>query len=178
MFRGLISDAKSAAGSLIAKYLARASVVVPFVIALAFATAAITLTLIDRFGSIAAFWMLAGGFIVIGLVATAVVTVKEQGEELAGKQIATQDAARAATGAAAQFAMQGLLALLGMLLSTPPRTATLAAGAKMLVRNIPLLVLLALLALLFWPNPPEGDAEADTGVAKPNGKRPPAGHGA
>ena len=42
MLRGLISDAKSAAGSLIAKYLARASVVAPFVIALAFATAAIT----------------------------------------------------------------------------------------------------------------------------------------
>ena len=74
MFRGLISDVKSAAGSLIAKYLARASVVAPFVIALAFATAAITLMLIDRFGSIAAFWMLAGGFILIGLVATRVAT--------------------------------------------------------------------------------------------------------
>ena len=34
MFRGLINDAKSAAGSLIAKYLARASVAVPFVVAL------------------------------------------------------------------------------------------------------------------------------------------------
>ena len=175
MFRGLISDAKSAAGSVMAKYLARASVVVPFVIALAFATNAITLMLIDRFGSIAAFWMLAGGFIVIGLVATRVVTVKEQVEEVAEKQIATQDAARAATGAAAQFAMQGLLALLSMLLSTPPRSATLAAGAKKIVRNIPPLVLLALLALLFWPNLPKGDAEgADVGFDKPNGKRPPA----
>jgi hypothetical protein len=177
MFRALISDAKSAAGSLIAKYLARASVVAPFVIALAFATAAITLMLIDRFGSIAAFWMLAGGFIVIGLVATRAVTVKEQGEEIAEKQVATQDAARAA-GAAAQFAMQGLLALLGVLLSTPPRSATLAAGAKRILRNIPPLVLLALLALLFWPNLSEGDAEgADIGLGKPNSKRPPAGRG-
>ena len=71
-----------------------------------------------------------------------------------------------------------LLALLSVLLSTPPRSATLAAGAKMMVRNIPLLVLLALLALLFWPNRQEGDAEADTGLGKPNGKPPPAGHGA
>ena len=179
MFRGLISDVKSAAGSLIAKYLARASVVAPFVIALAFATAAITLMLIDRFGSIAAFWMLAGGFILIGLVATRVATVKEQGEEKAEKRVVTQDAARAATGAAAQFAMQGLLALLGVVLSTPPRSATLAAGAKKVLRNIPPLVLLALLALLFWPNLPEGDAEeADIGLGKPNSKSvPPASHG-
>ena len=53
MFRGLISDAKSASGSLITKHLTRASVAVPFAVALGFATAAITLVLVDRFGSIA-----------------------------------------------------------------------------------------------------------------------------
>ena len=54
MFKGLINDAKSAAGSVIAKYLARASVVVPFVIAFGFATAALTLVLVERFGAITA----------------------------------------------------------------------------------------------------------------------------
>jgi hypothetical protein len=178
MFRGLIIDAKSAAGSLIVKYLARASVMAPFVLALAFATAATTLMLTDRFGSIAAFWMLAGGFIAIGLVATRVVAVKEQVEEVAEKQIATQDAAHAATGAAAKFAMQGLLALLAVLLSTPPRSSMLAEKAKMIFPNTAPLVLLALLALLFWPNLPEGDAEGEIGLAKPMGKRPPTSHSA
>ena len=86
MFQGLINDAKSAAGSLIAKYLARASVAVPFVIALGFATAAITFMLVERFGAITASWMVAGGFTLIGLVATLAVTVKEQEEEVAEKQ--------------------------------------------------------------------------------------------
>jgi hypothetical protein len=62
MFRGLINDAKSTAGALVAKYLARASMAVPFVAALGFVTAAITLMLVERFGHIAAYWMVAGGF--------------------------------------------------------------------------------------------------------------------
>ena len=79
MFQGLISDAKAASGLLIDKYFARASVVVPFVVALGFATAAITLMLVNRFGYIAAFWIIAGGFTLIGLVATRVVS--RQGEQ-------------------------------------------------------------------------------------------------
>ena len=76
MFRGLISDAKAASGLLIDKYFVRASVVVPFVVALGFATAAITLMLVNRFGYIAAFWMIAGVFTLIGLVATRVVRTR------------------------------------------------------------------------------------------------------
>jgi hypothetical protein len=36
MFRGLINDAKSAASSLVLKYVTRASVAIPFVIALGY----------------------------------------------------------------------------------------------------------------------------------------------
>ena len=175
MFRGLISDAKSASGSLITKYLTRASVAVPFAVALGFATAAITLMLVDRFGSIAAFWMIAGGFTVIGLAATRVVTVKEREEEVAE---AENQGTVVAAELVSQAAMQGLMALAGALLSTPLGPGTLTAGAKMVVRNIPLMVLLALLALLLWPSQSESDAEApDVGLGKANGMRPPAGNG-
>ena len=138
MFRGLISDAKSSTGSLIGKYLARASVAVPFVVALGFATAAITLMLVNRFGCIAAFWMVAGGFALIGLAATRVVTVKEH-EEIADKQAENHDSS-VATQAAAQVAVQVLMTLAGTLLSTPPRAGTLAAGAKIVFRNIPMVL--------------------------------------
>jgi hypothetical protein len=50
MFESIISDANSSAGSFVAKYLARASVVVPFAIALGFATASVSLILSARFG--------------------------------------------------------------------------------------------------------------------------------
>ena len=175
MFRGLISDAKTASGLLIDKYFARASVVVPFVVALGFATAAITLMLVNRFGYIAAFWMIAGVFTLIGLVATRVVTDKENKADIAEKQAGAQDTG-ATTQAAAQVAVQVLMTLAGTLLSTPRRPGTLAAGTKMVVRNMPLVVLLAMLAWLFWPNEPESDAgRPEGGVGKSNGMHPPAG---
>ena len=108
MFRGLINDVKSAAGSVIAKYLARASVAVPFVVALGFATAAITFTLVDRFGVIIAYWIVAAGFTLIGLVATLAITVKEQEEEVAEKQAEQTDTAGVSTDAAAQAAREVL----------------------------------------------------------------------
>ena len=176
MFRGLINDVKSAAGSLIARYLARASVAVPFVIALGFATAAITFTLIERFGTITASWMVAGGFTLIGLVATLVIAVKEQEEEVAEKQAEDADTAAIATDAAAQAAAQMPLALLGAIFSSPIGPSAVASGAKMVARNFPLVVLVALIALLFWPSEPAEETDntdandADEAhVGRPNG---------
>ena len=83
MFRGLLNDVKTAAGSLVARYVARASVAMPFLVAFGFATAAVTLMLVERYGAIAAYWMIAGGFTTIGVVAAAVVSVKEQDEAVA-----------------------------------------------------------------------------------------------
>jgi hypothetical protein len=60
MFAGLINQAKSAASGLVLKYVARASVAVPFVIALGFALAAITVMLVERFGHVTGYWLVAG----------------------------------------------------------------------------------------------------------------------
>jgi len=73
MFRGLINDARSAAGSVVAKYAARASVAVPFIVAVGFATAGITLMLVERFGHRNAYLIVAGGFTALGLLASVVV---------------------------------------------------------------------------------------------------------
>jgi uncharacterized membrane protein len=151
MFRGLINDAKSAAGSLVAKYLVRASVAVPFVVALGFSTAAITLMLIERFGAIAAYWMVAGGFTAIGLLATLVITVREHDEETTEKAAEQADTAEAATDATAQAAAQIPLALMGTVLSSPLGPGAVGGGLKAIARNLPLVVLAALIALLFWP---------------------------
>ena len=51
MFAGLINQAKSAVSHLVLKYVARVSVGVPFVIAAGFALAAITVILVERFGT-------------------------------------------------------------------------------------------------------------------------------
>jgi hypothetical protein len=182
MFKGLINDAKTAAGALVAKYLARVSVAVPFIAALGFATAATTVMLVERFGHIAAYWMVAGGFVLVGLVATLVVSVKEQEEEIAEKQAEARDTADVGTDAAAQAAVQLPIALLGAIFSSPAvgpavGSGAVAGGIRLLGRNIPLVILLALLAMLFWPTK-SGDADAsesDADPRKPNGMHPPAG---
>jgi hypothetical protein len=176
MFRGLINDAKSAAGSLIAKYLARASVAVPFIVALGFATAAITFTLVERFGAVMGSWIVTGGFTLIGLVATLVIAAKEQEDEIAEKKAEETDTADVAADAAAQTAAQLPLALLGAILSTPMGPGTVAGGAKLLARNLPLVVLLAVIGLLFWPTESETqteDTDEEAHAGRPNGAEQP-----
>jgi hypothetical protein len=162
MFRGLINDAKAAAGSLVGKYLVRASVAVPFIVAAGFGVAALTVSLVANFGALHAYLMLAGGFTLIGLLAAFVVSVKEQEEEVAETKDEANDTASVATDA-------------------PAGPSVLAGGAKMLVRNIPLVILLAIIGLLFWST--ESDAEAETSkgadlpVGKSNGAHRPAANG-
>jgi hypothetical protein len=83
VFAGLINQAKSAASHLVLKCVARASVAVPFVIAAGFAIAAITVMLVERFGPVMAYWLVAGGLAAVGVIASIVVSAREHGEETA-----------------------------------------------------------------------------------------------
>src|SRR5215813_8323891 len=115
MFRALINDAKSAATSLVVKYLARASVAVPFIIAVGFAIAAITHLVVNRFGAVAGCWLLAAAFTLIGLAATLFVKHKEQEEANAEQAAAASDTAAVAHEVAAQAPLALLGALIAML---------------------------------------------------------------
>jgi hypothetical protein len=164
VFRALINDAKSAAGAVIGKYAIRASVAVPFVVAVGFGIAALTLALVERFGAITGYAIMAGGFAAIGLIAAAVVAVKEQEEAVADTVAEKQDTANVAgnvaADAAAQVAAQAPLALLSALLTTPLVPSAMLSGIKVLGRNVPLVVLIGLAVLLFWPKGDDEEAVA------------------
>lgn len=162
MFRGLVNDAKAALSSLALKYLARASVAIPFIIALGFALAAISLMLIERFGSIAAYWIMAGGLAVVGVLAAVLVAAKEQEEEIADKQAEENDTAAVATDAAAQAIAQAPLVLLSSLLSSPGGSSMGLSLARVLGRNWALVLLLAAIAALFWPSASPGAGDSAT----------------
>jgi len=70
--------------------------------------------------------------------------------------------------------VQAPLALLGTLFATPAGPAMLAGGTKALARNIPLVVLLALIGMLFWPTGEKAQAEE---TAEANGAYPPVPNG-
>lgn len=59
------NKAKSAASGVVSKYVARASVGIPFVIAAAIALAAIVVMLVERYGQFTAYWSVAGGLAAI-----------------------------------------------------------------------------------------------------------------
>jgi hypothetical protein len=170
VFAGLISQAKSAASDLALKYLARASVAMPFVIAFGFALAAVTVMLVERFGQVMAYWMVAAGLAIIGIVAAAVVTVKEQEGEEAEQTAQDADTSDVVSEAAAQAAAHTPIALLGALLSVPGGPASALSIARVLGRNLPLVLLLVMIGALFWASEDaqSPEQEADT-IRKPNG---------
>jgi uncharacterized membrane protein len=78
VFAGLINQAKSAVSGLVLRYVARASVAIPFLVALGFILAAVAAMLVKRFGHVAGYWMMAGGL--ASIIAAIVVSVKERKE--------------------------------------------------------------------------------------------------
>ena len=152
MFRGLINDAKLAAGSVVSKYLVRASVAVPFMIALGFATAGLTLWLIELYGARDAYLIVAVGFGTLGLIAAILVQGKEQDAAVAETTAPAVDTASVATEAVAAAAEQLPLAMLGNMLAGQVTPESVVSLVKGLGRNAPLVLLVAALGLLLWPN--------------------------
>src|SRR5262245_65452663 len=102
--------------SFLGTYLARASVAVPFLIALGFATAAVGLELTERLGARNALWILAGGFCAIGLLAALTVTMKEQEMAAEEEQQRNEGIGEMTSAAATQAATHLPAALLGAML--------------------------------------------------------------
>jgi hypothetical protein len=173
VFAGLVNQAKAAVSSLLLKYVARASVAIPFVVALGFALAATTIMLVERFGHVAAYWAMAGGLAAIGLIAAVAVSTKEHEEALEEQKGEAAHAEQTMSDATAQAITQAPLALLGTLFATPGGTTTALKAARIVGRNWPLALLLVMIGVLFWPT--EGDgATADSAepAHKPNGSDP------
>ena len=154
MFRGLINDAKSAAGSVVAKQAARASVVVPFLIALGFLIAGLSITLTEWYGQRNAYVLLGAGFSVVGLLTAVVVRSKEH-DVIAADAIAERvstEKAHTATDTVAAVAIAELpLALLGAFMSSTSGPASAAGAVRLVGRNLPLVFFVAALGFLVWP---------------------------
>ena len=168
MFRGLINDAKSAASSLVLKYVARASVAIPFVIALGFALAALTVWLVNQYGYVTGYLLMAGGLAAVGVVAALAVSFKEHEEEVADQVAQEADTPSVAT----EVAAQAPLALLGALFTVPGGASSTLQVAQVLGRNFPLVLLLVVIGALFWPS--EEGEDTETTRRRPNGFEPPA----
>jgi hypothetical protein len=173
VLQGLVNHAKSAAASFVGQYLARASVAVPFIVAFGFATAALALELTARFGATRAFWMLAAGFCILGILAALVVVMREreaaaEEEREAGESGLADELGDMASEAAVQAAGRLPLGLVASLLASP--SASVSTAVRLLGRNLPLVLLAAFVVLLFWPTE-EAAAEGETPEDAPDDPR-------
>jgi hypothetical protein len=167
MFAGLINQAKSAVSGLVLKYVARASVAIPFVIALGFIIAAITVMLVQRLGHATAYWMMAGGLVAIGVIAAIAVSVKEHEDEVAEAKSEASDTREVVNDAASQALTQAPIALLGTLVTAPGGITRVTRVAGILGRNYPLVLLLVLIGALFWPDGRQNQDLADADLKSP-----------
>ncbi|MBR2536709.1 MAG: hypothetical protein IKE66_11620 [Hyphomicrobium sp.] len=158
MFAALINRAQATVDNAIGQVFNRALIAIPFILAGAFATAALAFRLVREFGPETANLMLAGLFLVVGLLSAAVFRARPAaataGEEplpeaLAGSEDATaskpldapdRELLMAAFTSAAPIAVPALL--------------------RTIIRNLPL-VLAILSALFVLTRPSEQSAEAD-----------------
>jgi hypothetical protein len=170
VFAGLMNQAKAAVSGLVLKYVARASIAVPFVIAVGFALAAMTMMLVQRFGHVAGYWMMAGGLAAVGVIAAVAVSVKEHEEEVADQKAEEADTQGVASDATVQAITQAPIALLGALFASPGGATGALKVAGILGRNFPLVLLLVMIGGLFWPTQKTDALDEDVeGVRRPNG---------
>jgi hypothetical protein len=137
------------------------------VVAIGFAVAAVTMQLIDRFGAIQASWIIASGFLVLGLIGLAFAWWHDRPTDQSPTEVKPEVAASASADEATLPAnMQLPLALVGSLLTTSSSFISPLTLLRFLGRNAALVTFAALLALVLWPQRPEsGDAPGP--VAEP-----------
>ncbi len=145
MFQGLFKRAESTIDSVVSKFVMRALVAIPLIVAAGFATAALTLKLVEQYGAVTGHALMAALFAVIGLVTLAIVGFETAP---AAEPTATEAADTASNPNAEPADPADLL--------TPEVRAFLSSAAPMALpgiargvgRNLPLILMLALIAFV------------------------------
>jgi uncharacterized membrane protein len=149
MFQGLFRRAESTIDNAVWKLVGRAAVAVPLLIASGFASAALTVWLVERYGAITAYGMMAALFSFIALVTMAVVSTN-------GPRVSEEAPAQSASSAETSADTAADEGIDPMDLLTPEVRAFLATAAPMAIpvvargvgRNLPLIFLLAVVGYL------------------------------
>lgn len=162
MFSAMMARIKRAISSALGSLLGRVAIGFLFLMGAGFGLAALTLALIDQFGAQLAYWILAGGFLIIAGLATAILSAKEEDE---AAQAAADDAQSSAVSQVANSvlgstsSLTALTTLAPMLLSSSSFSSSLGL-VRFLLRNLPLVVLGALVLVLSFPFDRMGAARA------------------
>jgi Na+-transporting methylmalonyl-CoA/oxaloacetate decarboxylase gamma subunit len=144
MFQDLFRRAETTIDGIVAKYMGRALVAVPLIVACGFATAAATVKLVELYGAPIGCAIMALVFGVLGLLTMAVVSGGHHApEETSFKAEEAEEPSRIGSEFEA-FLTPELRSLVG---ATAPMA--LPVVARTVMRNLPLLIMLAVVIYIF-----------------------------
>jgi len=174
MFQGLFKRAERSLDSVVAKFVGRALVAVPLLVAGGFATAALTVKLVALYGHVTAYALMAALFGVIGLVTMAIVGIEQHpanGAAADEPEAKTDEATDGSPDVGDLFTPE----MRTMLASVAP--AALPGLLRGVGRNAPLILVLALVTFVIsrFSEPPEGEAasDGDAPAEEPEAATPP-----
>lgn len=144
MFDRIFRRAERKIDSVVSKYVRRAIVAVPLLIAALFATAAISVMLVEKYGAVNGYAMMAGGFAALAAVVALFA--------LTGQQTPVEEAEAAAAKDAEQVKRDDEAPLVpselwSVIMAAAP--IALPGVARTAARNLPMLVALAIIGYLF-----------------------------
>lgn len=147
LFQGLFKRAERSIDSAIARLVGRATVAVPLVMAGGFATAALSIKLVELYGHVSAYALMAALFILIALVTMAVNSIRsESTADANGEAESSAEASEADEEESASSALDLPPEVMTFLSSVAPAAAP--GIARGVVRNLPLIFLLAIIAFV------------------------------
>lgn len=160
MFDRLFRRAERKIDSVVAKYVRRVIVAVPLLIAALFATAAISVKIVELYGPVTGYAIMAGGFTALALIvaifsfASASRTPVEEAEAAAATE---SEKEKVKAGDDAPLVSPEILSLI-----TAAAPIALPGVARIAARNLPLLVALAIIGYLFsrYASKPDASGEA------------------
>ena len=164
MFQDLFRRAETTIDGIVAKYMGRALVAVPLIVACGFATAAATVKLVEVYGAPIGCAIMALVFGLLGLLTMAVVSGGHAPEETSFKAEEAEEPSRIGSEFEA-FLTPELRSLVG---ATAPMALPVVARTAM--RNLPLLIMLAVVIYIFsrfGRSSDEVEGEAPQAMATP-----------
>ena len=156
MLQAIVDRAQRSIDMLVSRYVTRAAVAVPFIVAIGFGTAAATVKLTEEFGSMTAYSILASAFGTIGILAAAAIALRRPTPVVSEETLAEATVASDDTSKKASIDPEMILAAIGAV-----GPAALPAIARLLVKNLPLVFGLVVIAYLLL-------SKSETNVSVPS----------
>ena len=157
MLQAIVDRAQRSIDTLVSKYVTRAAVAVPFVVAFGFGTAAAMVKLTEEFGSMTAYTILAAAFGAVGLAAATVIALSGPNPIASVDPVEEAAAASGDNGKKSAIDPEMILAAVGAV-----GPAALPAIIRLLAKNLPLVFGVVIIAYILFSDTKRNESDTSS----------------